>query len=126
MIPADRIKSVDVTQPNETEPRLTRGEYWILSAVVEAWMPLGRLTHSEIELAFNRPGHGLSDKAVATTVEGLCNAQLIRTKTRDGEVSLDPAQLRECVQEADSATGEVDLGEANQSEKLLIFDGPPH
>jgi hypothetical protein len=52
------------------EPRLTRGEYWLLNDVVDTTTPLCMLVSTCIEELFNNPGHRLSrPRLIETLVE---------------------------------------------------------
>jgi len=45
--------------------RIERAEFWLLDVVVRMWYPLYLLVDEEIELIFNRAGHGLSHEELA-------------------------------------------------------------
>lgn len=46
-------------------------DYWILDSAREAWYPLYWLVSPDIELAYNRPTHGLTYAALAAVLERL-------------------------------------------------------
>ena len=50
------------------EPRLTRGEYWLLNCVVVAGCPLRFLVSDSIEELFNNPGHRLERPRLVETL----------------------------------------------------------
>lgn len=49
-------------------PNMERGEYWIIDAVLEASLSLSSLIGENIEEAFNREGHGLTDFELVDTL----------------------------------------------------------
>ena len=62
-----------------SNPRLTRGEYWLLETAVEMKIPL-RFLHPKtcsIEELFNKPGHGLNQAQLVATLVELRDAGLI-------------------------------------------------
>jgi hypothetical protein len=50
------------------EPRLTRGEYWLLNCVVDSTCPLSFLINKNIEELFNNPGHRLDRSRLVETL----------------------------------------------------------
>lgn len=61
------------------EPRLTRGEYWLLETVVEARIPLCWLDWASMEEALNKQGHGLDRPRLVYTLHQLFQSGLIET-----------------------------------------------
>ena len=49
-------------------PNIERGEYWIIDAVLEASLFLSSLIVENLEEAFNREGHGLTDFELVDTL----------------------------------------------------------
>lgn len=45
--------------------------FWILDSAIEAWYPLYWLVSPDIELAYNRPTHGLSSEALSAVLQRL-------------------------------------------------------
>jgi hypothetical protein len=62
---------------NNTEPRLTRGEYWMLELAATTKYPLSILIDPELELAANKQGHGLDRDGVIRTLSKLFAEDLI-------------------------------------------------
>jgi hypothetical protein len=87
------------------EPRLTRGEYWILETAVDAGIPLCFLSdeHYEepdgLELMFNKPGHGLDCDALVSTLTTLFQNGLIEAKRNDEPCHLDESGIRDAIEE---------------------------
>lgn len=84
---------------DEKEPRLTRGEYWILESVVEFQLPLGVLVNKEIELALNKESHGLDRKSLVKTLERLFAEGLITVHKDDNTFSLNAKQINNALNE---------------------------
>ena len=59
------------------EPRLTRGEYWLLDTVVEFRFPVLGLMASNLEEILNKKGHGLTRDALIETLHRLISSGLI-------------------------------------------------
>src|SRR5687767_10867198 len=50
------------------EPRLTRGEYWLLNSVVDSMCPVSFLISKNIKELFNNPGHRLDRSRLVETL----------------------------------------------------------
>jgi hypothetical protein len=76
-------------------PALTRGEYWILEAVVEVGLPLSWLARESLAEAVNKPAHGLTYAALVSTLDTLFQAGLIEADHTQETVPacLTPAQI---------------------------------
>ena len=72
---------------DSSQPRLTRGEYWLLETVVDLRVPLhfleadGYSENSSIELMFNKPGHGLARAQLLECLHDLFHGGLIAVST---------------------------------------------
>ena len=64
------------------EPRLTRGEYWLLNTVVEFRFPVSDLMASNLEENLNKKGHGLTRTALIETLHRLISSGLISAKNK--------------------------------------------
>ena len=87
------------------QPRLTRGEYWILETVVEMAVPLCFLATDHydspdgIAEMFNKTGHGLDDAQLLATLAALFEKGWIEA-TREGEpTALNTQQLSVALKE---------------------------
>lgn len=81
---------------DEKEPRLTRGEYWILEAVVTFQFSLSLLVNEEIEMHLNKESHGLDRKPLVEILERLFAAGLIEAHKEsdlDNTYSLNSDQI---------------------------------
>ena len=54
-----------------TNGNMDRGEYWLLEAVVESWLPLDVLESPELEMCLNKTGHGLTHTELVDTLDRL-------------------------------------------------------
>jgi hypothetical protein len=59
------------------EARLTRAEYWLLDAAVEAKLPIRLLGSGRMEECLNRPGHGVGCGQLIEALNGLFAARLL-------------------------------------------------
>ena len=65
--------SSDSQENHERSTSLSPGEYWLLETAIVGWIPLPFLTPRDIEVLFNKPGHGLSKADVASTLHALAD-----------------------------------------------------
>lgn len=78
---------MDHQTDDSSQPRLTRGEYWLLETVVDFRVPLHLLDaegYSEdrsIESMFNKPGHGLARAQLIECLSELFRGGLIAVST---------------------------------------------
>jgi hypothetical protein len=94
---------------NDSETRLSGGEYWILSACVEGRWPLAYLKSPKLDEIVNRKAHGLAADELRDTVGSLLSRQLIavvRSCGDFGDVVLDPASALRALH--DESGGEPD------------------
>lgn len=64
-------------------PRLTRCEYWLLETVAELAIPIRWLDHKDLEIALNKPGHGMDRALLIETMQKLFSEGLITTNRLD-------------------------------------------
>lgn len=67
--------------------RFSRGEYWLLEAVVEALIPICWLVSDEIEELLNKQTHGLKRDEILQTLNNLFSAGLIEASDYDNDDS---------------------------------------
>lgn len=76
---------------DSSQPRLTRGQYWLFETAVQLRIPLGYLVaegygnDSSIELMFNKPGHGLTHAQLYDCLSELFRDGLIAVSTLDDD-----------------------------------------
>lgn len=87
------------------EPRLTRGEYWLLETSVDTYYPMSYLCserYSEpdgLEQVFNKPGHGLDRSRLIATLAALFRDGLIEALRDDEACFLDESQISDALNE---------------------------
>jgi len=87
------------------EPRLTRGEYWLLETAVSTYYPMSYLCSeryfepSRIEQVFNKPGHGLDRDQLIATLRALFRDGLIEAVRDDFTFQMDESQIRDALDE---------------------------
>ena len=81
------------------EPRLTRGEYWLLETAVKSYYPLRWLDSDDPGLLFNKPGHGLDRDRLVATLGALFRDELIEASRNDEWCVLDELQIRNALTE---------------------------
>jgi hypothetical protein len=91
------------------EPRLTRGEYWLLNNVVVAPCPVSFLVHNEIKELFNNPGHRLSRQRLVETLCEMSNRGWIEGYRLEGRISLTVAEIERGLTERSTEEG-TELG----------------
>jgi hypothetical protein len=85
------------------EPRLTRGEYWLLNCVVEAGCPVKFLVSDDIEELFNKRGHLMERQRLIETLCELHSRGWIKSDRGEIPVLLDSDQIEAAlVEEFDS------------------------
>ncbi len=78
----------------EMPPSFTRGEYWLLEAVVSHRLPVHWLDWDELAEAVNKKAHGMSRELLVETLLGLFTAGLVEADTSKAEhLSLNAAQI---------------------------------
>ncbi len=81
------------------DPRLTRGEYWLLEAVVDHSVPLCFLDPATydrrdgIEEMFNKPGHGLDRSLLIEVLTRLLRNDWVEAELLGNVLALDSQQL---------------------------------
>ena len=86
-----------------SEPRFTRGEYWLLEAVVTAKIPLCWLDWEGLEEILNQQGHGLSRPDLVRTLARLFDSGLIEAhKEEDASYALTAKQIEDALNETQS------------------------
>lgn len=83
-------------------PKLTRGEYWLLTTVAELAVPICWLDWVGIEEALNKPGHGMPRSLLVNTMEKLFSDGLIiaqRFDQWDECLVLTPEQIEAALDE---------------------------
>ena len=86
-------------------PSFTRGEYWLLEAVVQFNLPIWWLYWSEMELALNKTGHGMPRELLIETLHKLfIEGLIVATENRnyDNLLQLDPEQIEIALSEDQS------------------------
>ncbi len=78
------------------QPRLTRGEYWLLETVVDGAWPLCFVARTNAEEVFNKPGHGLERAALIETLESLFASGLLEAH-RHGQAAAMPLARTEII-----------------------------
>jgi hypothetical protein len=68
---------------NVKNPRLTRGEYWLLESVVEFPIRLNFLSHKHLGEALNKEPHGMDKELLIETLFKLQNNGLIKINKWD-------------------------------------------
>jgi len=87
------------------EPRLTRGEYWLLETAVNTYYPMSYLCserYSEpngLEQVFNKPGHGLDRNRLIATLGSLFRNGLVEAVRNDEPCFLDESQISDALDE---------------------------
>ena len=84
-------------------PRLTRGEYWLLDVAVELRTQIRSLVHPQIEEFFNRQGHGLDRQELIGVLTRLFDNDLIEATHLDEDAtsSMSGAQIEAAMEEED-------------------------
>lgn len=72
---------------------LTSAEFWLLDVAVTMAIDLPVLVSPSIEVALNRPGHGLSRPALVETIVSLFERGLIKGMREDAETPLDAPRV---------------------------------
>ena len=75
------------------EPRLTRGENWLLNAVVEAGVPLKFLASDDVEGLFNKRGHLMERAKLIELLCGLHSRGWIKADQGDDSIPIDEAMV---------------------------------
>ena len=87
-------------------PPLSRGEHWLLETAVHAAIPLRVLNSPDLEIAFNKRGHGLSPTAIASTLHALASRGDIETIDDHHEDALVTVSAAEIERELADPDGE--------------------
>jgi hypothetical protein len=84
----------------DRSPSFTRGEYWLLEAAVELWMPVGMLDSPGLNIQLNKAAHGLSRADLLDTLERLITRGFVHVRTKtQGEFAPSQAQLEAALEE---------------------------
>lgn len=81
------------------EPRFTRGEYWLLTSVVEYELALCELISDELEVRLNTTGHGLTREVLVDTLHRLISGGLIYAKNQVTGFISTPEQIESALDE---------------------------
>ncbi|MEI6231815.1 MAG: hypothetical protein WCT04_02095 [Planctomycetota bacterium] len=63
--------------------RFTRGEYWLLESAATLKLPITLLFDTEIDLALNKPGHGMNRRGITGALDALKKRGLIQFTRRN-------------------------------------------